>query len=67
MDTSPLPAEFKQELAKVVAEKDKVVAEKAKVVAEKAKVVAEKATLAALVVKLNSEIRHLEQVSRPAM
>jgi hypothetical protein len=58
MNTSPLPAEFKQELAKVVAEKDKVVAEKAKVVAENV-------TLAALVVKLNSEIRN--QVSRPAM
>ena len=51
MDTSPLPAEFKQELAKVVAEKDKVIAENV--------------TLAALVVKLNSEIRN--QVSRPAM
>ena len=51
MDTSPLPAEFKQELAKVVAEKDKVIAENV--------------TLAALVVKLNSEIR--DQVSRPAM
>ena len=58
MDTSPLPAEFKQELAKVVAEKDKVIEEKDKVISENV-------TLAALVVKLNSEIRN--QVSRPAM